>query len=199
MRTTDLRPADQRAVRASVMVVARVTRDDLDRPTPCQAWTLADLLAHMTAQHRGFAAAARGHGADLAIWQPRPLGADPAGQYAAAVADVLSAFAGQGVPERLFALPEFGPGAAFPGAQAIGFHLVDYVVHAWDVARSLGVLLELDEDLAGDALPIALAVPDGGNRLKPGAAFRPGLPAPASSPPLDRILAALGRSPRWPE
>lgn len=198
MQTIDLRPADERAVRTSVTVVAQATRDDLGRPTPCPAWTLGDLLAHMTAQHHGFAAAARGHGADLAAWRPRPPGDDPVAAYGRAADEALAAFAEPGVLERAFALPEFGPGAAFPGAQAIGFHFIDYVVHAWDVARSLGLPFELDSDLAEDALRIALAVPDGDYRLRPGAAFRPGLPAPENPAPLDRILTALGRSPDWP-
>ncbi len=198
MQTIDLRPADERAVRTSVAVVARVTRDDLGRHTPCPAWTLGDLLAHMTAQHHGFAAAARGHGADLAAWQPQPPGDDPVAAYRSAADEVLAAFAGPGVLERAFALPEIGPGAAFPGAQAIGFHFIDYVVHGWDVARSLGLPFELDSDLADDALRIALAVPDGDYRLRPGAAFGPGLPAPENPAPLGRILAALGRSPDWP-
>jgi uncharacterized protein (TIGR03086 family) len=199
MQMTDLRPANERAVRTSVAVVSKASPYDLGRPTPCSAWTLGDLLAHMTAQHRGFAAAARGEGADLAVWQPRPLGAVPVAAYAAAADDVLDAFAGEGVLEREFALPEFGPGAAFPGAQAIGFHFIDYVVHGWDVARSLGLPFELDGDLAEDALRIALAVPDGDHRLTPGAAFRPALPTPESASPLERILTALGRSPNWPE
>ncbi|GII02923.1 TIGR03086 family metal-binding protein [Planobispora takensis] len=198
MQTVDLRAADEWAVRTSVALVAKATPDDLGRPTPCSVWTLGDLLAHMTVQHRGFAAAARGHGADLAAWSPRPPGEDPAAEYAEAADDVLAAFAGQDVPERAFALPEFGPGAAFPGAQAIGFHFIDYVVHSWDVARSLGLPFELDDDLAEDALRIALAVPDGDYRLGPGAAFRPGLPAPGNASALDRILTALGRSPSWP-
>ena len=123
-------------------VVAGVATDDLRRPTPCAGWNLCDLLAHMTAQHRGFAAAARGHGADLAMWDPTTVAdrvaADPAGTYAAAADDVLVAFAADGVLESAFALPELGPGASFPGALAIGFHFVDYVVHGWDVARSIG-------------------------------------------------------------
>ena len=62
----DVRPHHRTAVTASVDVVNAVTLDDLDRPTPCAGWNLADLLAHMTVQHYGFAAAARGNGADLA-------------------------------------------------------------------------------------------------------------------------------------
>ncbi len=190
--------ADERAVRASVAVVAKTTPDDLGRPTPCSSWTLGDLLAHMTAQHRGFAAAARGDGSDLAHWEVRPPAGDPVAAYEEAADDVLAAFAGQGVLTQAFALPEFGPGATFRGSRAIGFHFIDYVVHAWDVARSLALPFDLADDLADDALRIALAVPGGDHRLKPGAAFRPVLPAPGDASPLDRILTALGRSPDWP-
>lgn len=198
MQMIDLRPEDARAVRLSVAVVTKVAPGDLGRATPCAEWTLGDLIAHMTAQHHGFAAAARGHGDDPGVWAPGPLGGDPVAAYVAAADDVLAAFAASGVPERTFALPEFGPGAVFPGAQAIGFHLIDYVVHAWDAARALGLPLELDDDLAAAALPIAAAVPGGDYRRAPGAAFRPELPAPQEASALDRIVAMLGRSPEWP-
>src|ERR1700684_4206987 len=143
----DVRPLHRIAVLASVDVVAAVTADDLARPTPCAGWNLADLLTHMTVQHRGFAAAARGAGADLAIWEPATVAdavtSDPVATYAAAAAAVIDAFAGPEVPDATFALPEFGPGATFPGSVAISFHLVDYVVHGWDVARTLGHPFEL--------------------------------------------------------
>src|ERR1700760_1178506 len=129
----DIRPSHRIAVLASVEVVSAVTADDLAKPTPCAGWNLADLLVHMTVQHRGFAAAARGNGADEAVWQPATVAdavvADPARTYAAAAAEVIDAFAADGVPDREFALPDFGAGATFPGAMAIGFHYVDYVVH----------------------------------------------------------------------
>src|SRR5262245_17225479 len=109
------------AVRASVDVVTRVRIEDLDRPTPCSEWTLAELLAHMTVQHKGFAAAARGDGGDLAVWRVRPLGEDPVAEYGAAAEEVLAAFAEDGVLEREFTLPEFHPVSTFPGKLAIGF------------------------------------------------------------------------------
>ena len=66
----DIRPHHRSAVLQSIDVVNTVTPADLDRSTPCAGWTLATLLDHMTVQHRGFAAAARGKGADAAIWRP---------------------------------------------------------------------------------------------------------------------------------
>jgi len=192
---------DAQAVRASIDLVARVTERDLARPTPCVDWTLHGLLRHMIAQHHGFAAAAAGDG-DLANWMLRPLGADPAAAYRAAAGTVLGAFAADGVVEREFPLPELRLGQLFPGRQAISFHLVDYVVHAWDVAVTLGAPVELDPALLDAALRVARAVPGGGFRLEPGAAFGPAVEwSPGAGGPggsrLDQIVALLGRSPGW--
>jgi uncharacterized protein (TIGR03086 family) len=198
---TDIRPLHRQAVLASADVVSAVTVEDLSKPTPCAGWSLADLLTHMTVQHRGFAAAARGQGADLAIWQPETVAeavaADPAGAYSAAAAEVIDAFAGDGVLDAGFVLPELGPGATFPGSMAIGFHFIDYVVHGWDVARSIGRAFELPPDLVAAALPLAFAVPDGDFRADDGAVFGPAVSSPQSTNDLDRILAHLGRSPQW--
>lgn len=193
---------DRRAVRASVDVVAEVTVDDLGRPTPCAGWTLADLLAHMTVQHHGFAAAARGAGADLEIWKVKPLGNDAVPLYSKAAEEVLAAFAEDGVLERGFTLPEFAPPEpdgkpVFPAPRAIGFHFIDYLVHAWDVARSIGVDYRPEPDLVEAAWPIALAVPDDERRTRPGAAFQPGLPVDGTTSRFDRVLAVLGRTPDW--
>ncbi|MFC7380783.1 TIGR03086 family metal-binding protein [Sphaerisporangium rhizosphaerae] len=191
----DIRELDRRAVRASVDVVAAVTPADLRRPTPCAGWALSDLLAHMTAQHHGFAAAAEGNGDDLTAWKVHPAGEDAVPRYAEAAERVIAAFAGEDVPGRTFSLPEFGPDARFPAAMAMSFHFIDYVVHAWDVARTLGRPFTPEPDLVEAAWPIALAVPNGKERLAPGAAFTPALPAPADASRFHQILALLGRTP----
>jgi uncharacterized protein (TIGR03086 family) len=194
----DIRHLDARAVQASVAVVSRVTAGDLGRATPCGDWTLGELLAHMTAQHRGFAAASAGRGADPDVWRPDPVDGDPVPAYTEAAERVVTAFAREGVLEQPFAIPEITTRMTFPGARAIGFHAIDYVVHTWDVARCLGLPPDLPPDLVAAALPLAEAVPDGPERLAPGAAFRPGLAVPDGADPLDRILRLLGRSPDWP-
>ncbi|MFJ9366668.1 TIGR03086 family metal-binding protein [Nocardia sp. NPDC101769] len=194
---TELLALDARAVRTSIEVVAGLAIADLDAPTPCAGWTLRDLLEHMIVQHYGFAAAARGE-SDLALWKPQPLGDDPVGEYRAAAEHVLTTFAGPGVLERQFPLPEVRDGIVIPAPLAISFHFIDYIVHAWDVARALGKTVEFDADLLGAGLPVAEAVPRGPHRERPGASFAPEVTALEASG-LDRILAVLGRSPGWPE
>jgi uncharacterized protein (TIGR03086 family) len=193
---SDIVGLDAWAVRASVQIVSRASAADLARPTPCPDWTLAELLAHMTAQHNGFAAAAAGDGADLLHWQTGAPVADPVGEYAAAAERVIAAFAAPGVLAGEFVLPEISPTLRFPAAEAIGFHLVDYVVHGWDVARALGRGYDLEPRVLAAALPIARAVPDGDRRRRPGAAFAPRAAA-SSGGPLDQVVALLGRRPDW--
>jgi uncharacterized protein (TIGR03086 family) len=178
--------------------VTRACLADLDRPTPCAEWNLAALLAHMTVQHHGFAASAGGGGLTLDEWRVRPPGADPVADYAEASERVIAAFAPDEVLARMFALPEFGEGVRVPGRQAISFHFIDYMVHGWDVAQSLGLPFNPPDELLRLASPIAEAVPDGERRLAPSAAFAPRRPMPEDAEPLARLLALLGRSLTWP-
>ena len=179
---TDYVSFDADAVRASIDLAARATTDDLSKPTPCRAWTLYGLLAHMATQHYGFAAASRGEDS-AEIWKLRDLGDDPVKAYITSAEHVLAAFAEDGVTERQFPLHEFG--ASFPGRQAISFHFIDYVVHSWDVAKSLGTT-------------VTQIVPTGpAAREVPGAAFAADRPW-SGDDRLDQIVAHLGRSPRWP-
>ncbi|KUI24475.1 hypothetical protein AU195_01410 [Mycobacterium sp. IS-1496] len=202
LTNTDVRPYHRIAVETSVGLVAQVTPDDLARATPCAGWNLGDLLVHMTVQHRGFAAAARGRGADHTVWDPATVAdavrARPADAYSAAAEDLLAAFAADGVLENPFTLPEFGPDAAFPGSVAMQFHFVDYVVHGWDVARALGLRFDIPADVVDAAAPIAFAVPDGEMRNADNSPFAQALaPSESGGGELDRILRHLGRSPDW--
>ncbi|MFH8489627.1 TIGR03086 family metal-binding protein [Streptomyces longisporoflavus] len=194
---TDLIALDRTAVEESLRVLRAARAGDWDRPSPCAGWTLRDLVAHMTAQHHGFAAAARGSGADRTYWIAPDPGSDPLKTYEESVRHVLAAFAEEtderaaGVLERGFTLPEIG--GTFTGRVAVGFHLLDYVVHALDVATTIGVGVDLPRPVAEAALEVARRVPKDPGRRGPGAAFAPALPTPEDASPLEEILALLGR------
>ena len=192
-RTRDL---DRAAVLAAAAVACRIRPGDLGRATPCDGWTVAGLLSHLSVQHRGFAAAARGEGGDLASWAPPPPAPDPVADFLAASAEVLTAFAADGVGPTPFRLPEISTSVEFPAAQAMSFHFIDYVVHSWDLARSIGSRPDLDQPVLEAAWQVAQLVPDEA-RGRPGSPFGPKVAVPADAPLLDRIVAHLGRSPDW--
>jgi uncharacterized protein (TIGR03086 family) len=176
--------ADAAAVRYSVELLRKVDEADLARPTPCAGWDLRALREHMTAQHRGFAAAARGHGSDPAVWVPKD-GDD----YEEAADDVIAAFGAEGVLEKVFDLPEMSVG----GARAVSFHLVDYVVHTWDAAVALGVRAEPPAEAVALGLHVARAVPDDDRVRGPGKAFARAREVPPGVSQLDEIVLLLGR------
>jgi uncharacterized protein (TIGR03086 family) len=194
----DLQDLDRRAVRRSVELVGLMKADQLDLPTPCSDWTLRQLLVHMTAQHLGFAAAVEGRGLDLTVWQEQSIDDDPYGRYAAAAERVLDAFSAPEALDREVWLPEVTTAIAFPGRRAIGFHILDYIAHSWDVAVTIGVPTGLDQDLLETGAAFAAQVPVDDSRLRPNALFAPVVAVGGGASAQDRMLGLLGRSPTWP-
>lgn len=176
----------RRATDAVLDVVAQVR--DLDRPTPCAGWDLRALLAHMIGQDHGFAAAAL---ADVSAEAFAPRSASVAA-HARGAAVVVAAFAAADAGRKVL-LPEFG--ARFPLATVVGFHLLDTLVHGWDVAVSVGGGVAYEGDLVDAVLALAESVPGGEARTGPGAPFGPVRSEAAGG--WDRVLALLGRDPHW--
>jgi uncharacterized protein (TIGR03086 family) len=192
---TDLIDAHARALRTSAALVARAGTADLDRPTPCAGWDLSDLLAHMVGQNYGFAAAVEGD-SDPAVFDDRPVGDDPVGEYQASVDRVVGAFGSPELLGREIFMSVIRGGMTLPGATVVRIHLVDYVVHGWDVAQTLGVDASYDEDVLQIALEVAEAVPAEARSDDERTPFRPTI-ATSSADILDRLVANLGRDPEW--
>jgi uncharacterized protein (TIGR03086 family) len=187
----DLRDLDRRALAATGGIVAGVTTAHLDLPTPCTGWTLGDLLRHMVGHNHGFATAGRGE-PDPAPWEGVPLGEDPAGAYERSAADVTASFAAEGFLERKVDVHGYG---VFPGTTALRMHFVDFLVHGWDVAKSIGADTSLDEELSLAALRIASRWPEAS--WSPTGPFRDRVRVHDDAPAGERLVAFLGRSPDW--
>lgn len=186
----------RRVLESSIDIVSHVMAGDLARPTPCAGWTLGPLLGHMIGQNYGYATAADGGIHDRAVFADRPVSDQPAADYAASARGVIDAFGVPSVMARIIYLPEVRGGMTLSAFMAIGFNLVDAVAHGWDVAKSLGIAAEFDQDALKVALKVAEAVPAEAQTLEDRSPFRPSVPT-ASTSLLDQVVATLGRSPDW--
>jgi len=173
-------------------LVATITPADLDRPSPCAGWDLAQLLAHMIGQNHGFADAAE---SDVGIeaFADRPV-RDPAAEWAASADRVGDALAAAVADDRSVLLAEFAAFGRIPAPVLLGMHLLDTVVHGWDVATALGRPFRPDEDLVAATLGVARTIPGGKSREQPGASFAPIVPGEPDDP-WALTLHLVGRRP----
>lgn len=191
----DLRALDRRAVEGTIRLVEGISAEQLRLATPCADWTLYGLVRHMTSQHLGFAAAARGEKPDLAVWDSGDLGEDPASAYREAAEQALAAFENPAATERPVELTELR--RTVPGGVALAFHFIDYLIHGWDVLATLGEPRDLDPELVDAALALfanAGAAPTTSPLRIP---FAQPLPVADDAPALDRLLARVGRRADW--
>lgn len=161
---------------------------DPDAPTPCAAWSLRELVAHLDDSLAALDEAAAGR-VDLGR---APLGPEPASvlvdracRRARAVRAAWEA--------RVTSAP-VGVGELTLGRDTVTLvGALEVTVHGWDVARGAGVDLAVPADLATRLLPVArLAVGDErAGRFAGAVAHGPAAPA------AERLLAFLGRDPAW--
>ncbi len=191
----------RRTMDTATAIVDRIDPVQLGLPTPCAGWDLGRLLAHMIGQNHGFASAARGEAFSAAVWDDRAVFGAPGPVFAESAAATVAAFASEGAAERQWhLLVGANDSMPVPGGKAMGFHFIDYVVHGWDVAVSIGLRHEdlFDEEILDAVLPLAEEVPlDGPTRSGPYAPFGPAVPLAPDRGKLERLLAVLGRDPQW--
>ncbi len=180
----DLRTLHRTALADTDAYVEALSGDDLARATPCAGWRLADLLAHMIGQHRGFAAAVRAGTAPVEAYTPVPYAVLA---WRESVDAVVGAFAAADLDERAIAI-EFGR-APIPVGRIVGAQLLDTVVHTWDIAQAVGAQYVPPPDLLAATAALAAAVPD--QAFGPGRAFATRQPPTGATWP--DTLALVGR------
>jgi len=196
MDLRDLRAPDRRVLAVTTGIVEQVRPDQLDLPTPCEGWSVRDLLRHMVGNNNGFAAAALGEPPVADVWDGVDV-TDPVGEFAASAARVDTAFAAAEPLTGTFAVLGYGD---VPAGQAVGMHFIDYLAHGWDVAVAIGVPAGLDEESCAAVLRIGSGwPPDSAAIWGPDAAFGYRVEVPSDAPVADRMLGFLGRSPSWPD
>lgn len=162
-------------------VVAGIAPDQLDRPTPCEDFTVRGVLEHMIGGATQFAAAYRGEAAG------EPDVTDPVAGTGAALGELVSAMTAPGALDRTVATP-FGD---LPGDVFARVVVLDGLVHGWDLATATGQPYEPDAELVAAVDEFAR------NMLEPlrGDAFGAAVEPPAGATPIERLAAYTGRRP----
>ena len=164
-------------------IIDGVRADQLDDPTPCEAWRVHDLLEHMISVVAGLGSAAAGRPPE-----PFELGRDPGAQFDAAATAALDAWRAPGTMERII---EAGPGP-MPGQVLAGINLLDTATHAWDLATATGQPAELPDDVALAALDASRTIISAD--IRPGR-FADEREAPDDATATAQLVAFLGRPP----
>ena len=164
-------------------VIARFTPEQLDHATPCDEWTVRDLLGHMIGVVGLFGTMAGG-----APPEPFELGPDPGSQFRELSRGTLAAWGRPGVFDEVLD----SRAGSMPGRALASINLLDTATHSWDLARATGQPAELPDDVARAALEASRQVVS--DELREGR-FGPPVPAPDGAGPTDQLVAYLGRRP----
>ena len=134
----------ERAGRGFRQLLDQVEPDDWARPTPCDEWSVGDLVNHVVGGNFRYVMILAGEPAD-AVLRTREqdwLGSDPLGSFDDAFARVTEAFSAPGILAAAVRHPKAG---AITAAQLRLLRVNELTVHAWDLARAIDSDGRLDE------------------------------------------------------
>jgi len=162
-------------------VVAGISPEQLDNPTPCADFTVRGVLEHMISGATAFAAAYRGQA------PTDPDLSDPLGSFGDVLGDLVAAITAPGALDQQVQAP-FGE---VPGETFARFIVLDGIVHGWDMATATGQAYDPPEELvkAVDAFAHQAIDPlrDGGQT------FADAVEPSADASPIERLANYTGR------
>ena len=180
----------QRVVNETTRVVDHVSDAELANPSPCEGWTVRDVINHITGGATMFAISAEeGSVPDETLGRLMGgdnLGTDPQGAWATASTRAMAAFEAPGALEKIVKLP-FGE---MPADMALTIAVFDVYTHAADIATSTGQTLD-DTELIETAIVMGRQMI--GPELRQPGIFDPEQAVSADAAPVERLLAFAGR------
>jgi uncharacterized protein (TIGR03086 family) len=173
--------AHQRAQDTFANVLVNVTSDQLSSPTPCPAWEVSGLIAHVIAGNQRVVERSGGEVAPL----PEDFGA----AYCASAKAAQETFAEPQALTRTYQLPI----GELPGTAFIELRTSDLLVHAWDLAIATGQQTDLDPELAEYVLAFSKQMMSRPGLRGDGRPFGGEQRCGDERPAADRVAAFLGR------
>jgi uncharacterized protein (TIGR03086 family) len=166
--------------------VSTITDDDWHRPTPCGEWDVRALLNHMVGSARMVTWGLLGNTIGPEFYGNH-LGPDPIASYREAIDEVIGTY--EANPLLLVRTLDVG-WSVRTGAELAIMFAGDHLVHAWDVARSLGLPTDFDHELVRRVRSFGDAYAD--QWRSPGM-FDPAVEPPADANTMDVFAHFAGR------
>lgn len=189
----DPRLALAKAAALAGAVIDAVEQAQLSQPTPCEQFTVEQLLSHLVAVALRIGVVGRGE--DIFSAPTTVEGLGPDGFGAAWRRELHRAEAAWSAPDALTRMVQV-PWAVLPGAAALGAYVGEITVHIWDLATAVGLGVRYDEQLLAAAVSASKekmpAEPRGGP-----IPFGPVVAVADDAPAIERLVGWMGRDPRW--
>lgn len=184
----DLPRIHEQALGATATLIEGVAARQLDLPTPCDGWSVRELLNHIVGGNLWAAELAAGKTIDEVgdRLDGDMLGDDPSAAYRASAEVAAAAFNAPGAMDAPCAV-SYGP---VPGSVYCGHRIVDVAIHGWDLAKGTGQDTTLDPALV-DA--VAAIVAPQIDLLSGSGMFGTTIGVAADADPQTRLLSQLGR------
>ncbi|MQA85335.1 MAG: TIGR03086 family protein [Streptosporangiales bacterium] len=175
-------------------LLSGVTDDQLSARTPCEEYTVGDLLDHLMGLTVAFRDAATKTSRPMSGGPPKAsvahLDADWRSRLPAQLDALVAAWRDPGAWEGT---TEVG-GVTLPGAVAGQFGMNELVIHGWDLARATGQPFECDPRSTEAIFALLSQSADADRGEGP---FGPVVDVPPDAPLLDRAIGLSGRDPSW--
>lgn len=168
-------------------VLAHVTTEQMDLPTPCAKWNVAQLVDHLIGAQLW--ARSTIEGSEMTETGEGSAQGDFVGAFDRAARGALEAVSAEGALDRTVD-PGFG---AMPASALLSMAVTDTFTHAWDLARATGQGTDLEPELAADLLEQSRRTFPDSYRSEEGSVFGYEQEAPDDAPAADRLAAFLGR------
>jgi uncharacterized protein (TIGR03086 family) len=177
--------------------VAGVPAGGWQRPTPCEAWNVAQVLQHAALDQEVWAAALCGSPmpGENSFAPSGQFGTDPLAYAEHALEESAPAWTAIGADARQVPTPL--PQGEMAPERAAGAAALDAAIHAWDIAVATGQGSPLGQELARSLMPVAAAIVE---PLRAFGAYAQPLDAAALGAGADDaalLLCYLGRRPDW--
>lgn len=178
----------QRAFASTGSILANVSADQFDLPTPCASWTVRDLVNHIVGGTTFFAVTAE-TGTAPPLNDTDYTTGDFKTEFERGAERAVEAFRAEGAMEKPMKLP-FGE---FPGAIFVMVAANDTFTHGWDLAKATGQSTDLNPTLTARLLEFAQLIPDEFRGPDGQAAFGPKVAVPDSASAADKLAGFMGR------